>query len=65
MQNKAYCVTPTCIKDVLYAPIRDIDFVGIKRSYSMMHKLDTSSVDVSVHASEKLKSPTPAFNDAT
>ncbi len=67
-QKTAYWVTPNGIKDVPYAPVKDVDFIGKKRSESMITKLDIatpSSVNASAHLSRKSRSPTPAFIDST
>ena len=32
-QKKAYWVIPNAVKEVLYAPVKSIDFVGKKRSF--------------------------------
>ena len=39
-QKKAYWVMPTGIKEVHYAPVKDIDFVGKKGSAAILESLD-------------------------
>ncbi len=68
-QKKAYWVMPTGVKAVHYAPVREIDFVGKKRSAAMMkstffrqHSMSPSPApSSSTPRSSKSPTPTPSI----
>ncbi len=76
-QKKAYWVMPTGVKEVNYAPVKDIVFCGKKRSAAMYESLDSSRPSISLTPSlspvpcssrsstpstpRESKSPTPSF----
>ena len=43
-QRKAYWVIPNAVKTVTYAPVREISFIGKKRSQSILSSSSSSSV---------------------
>ena len=62
----AYWVMPASVKDVPYSPIKDIEFVGKKRSSSNMKALTFPTPSTSsVPSRWQSKSPTPVFENAT
>lgn len=67
-QKKAYWVIPNGVKEVPYAPVKNMDFVGKKRSLAIMASLDFKQPDSSCSPtpspspiSRPSKSPTPAL----
>ncbi len=67
-QKKAYWGMPTGVKALQYAPVREIDFIGKKRSAAMMkstivhkHSMSPSPIPSSL-TSRSSKSPTPISN---
>ena len=62
--KKAYWVMPASVKDVPYFPIKDIEFVGRKRSLSVMKALTFPTPSTTpVPSRQQSKSPTPAFEN--
>ena len=72
--KKAYWVMPTTMKEVPYSKVRDIEFVGKKRSASEMKTLSFATPSLTSQRQSKSptptpsrrqsKSPTPAFENA-
>ena len=68
-QKKAYWVMPSGVKDVPYAQVKDIEFIGKKRSVTAIHTsqfLSGSQPSPSPSSTPRSsKSPTSAFEEAT
>lgn len=68
-QKKAYWVMPSAMKDVPYAPVKCIDFIGKKRSFTALQSSQLVSGNKPLRSPSPTprssKSPTPAFEDAT
>ena len=67
MQKKAYWVMPTGIKEVHYAPVKDIDFVGKKGSAAILESLDfrPSPLTTQLHASSQVSASSTVVSFAS
>ena len=65
-QKKAYWVMPSGVKDVPYAQVKDIEFIGKKRSVTAIQTSQfLSGSQPSPSTPRSSKSPTSAFEEAT
>ncbi len=71
-EKKSYWVLPAGVKEVPYAPVKSIDFVGKKRSFAALHSLDfrhstspTPSSSSTCRSASRSPTPVPILKPPT